>query len=187
MVVLNFANASLAVACSFATLLFTVPPAAIRPSTEITLAQNLIALPELLAANQARSSSIDSTPRSLDSEAYSPHEESLEGCGSWIFASAFISRWDESTNTGCAIAGNATSRITYSWSIASSTAGGSVCVQGHGARIPKGSAGGQLYWHAGGCGASGAVTVDWQNSLHYKAVRFTAAMAPAAGVAFSWQ
>lgn len=113
----------------------------------------------------------------------------LNSCNSPQNAVAFTGRWMESTKFDCSIAGDRTSRIGYSWSIDPNAVGGSVCFQGRGARIPADNpyVGGQLYWHSGGCGSSGSVTVDWQSSLHNKSARFSAANAPVAGVGFSWR
>lgn len=113
----------------------------------------------------------------------------LNSCNSAQNAVAFTGRWMESTKFDCSIAGDRTARVGYSWSIDPNAIGGSVCFQGRGARIPASNpyAGGQLYWHSGGCGSSGSVTVDWQSSLHNKAARFSAANAPVAGVGFSWR
>lgn len=113
----------------------------------------------------------------------------LNSCNSPQNAVAFTGRWMESTKFDCSIAGDRTSRIGYSWSIDPNAIGGSVCFQGRGARIPANNpyVGGQLYWHSGGCGSSGSVTVDWQSSLHNKSARFSAANAPVAGVGFSWR
>lgn len=109
-------------------------------------------------------------------------------CGSWINAVALNTGWYVSQNNSCALAGDRTTRVGYTWERDSNAVGGSICVQGRGARIPASNpyAGGQLYWHAGGCAAGGSFTVDWQSSLHYKAVRHYAAQAPVWGVAFKW-
>lgn len=112
----------------------------------------------------------------------------LNSCNSPMNAVAFTGQWMESTKFDCSIAGDSTSRIGYSWQIDPNAVGGSICFQGRGARIPASNpyVGGQLYWHSGGCGSSGSVTVDWQSSLHHKAARFSAANAPVLGVGFNW-
>ena len=111
-------------------------------------------------------------------------------CGSWMNAVAHASGWMQSTDFSCAIAGDATSKVSYWWERDVNAIGGTICLEGRGARIPLGSpagTGGVLYWHSGGCSSNHVITVDWQSSLHNKTVRFTTGTSPAGGVGFKWK
>lgn len=164
-----------------------------QPSSGSDSAADELTLQEVL-------SSLEGEARPLTGEAIASLEAAGEiepgefevqpfACGSWVNATALLTGWYVSENGTCSIAGDRTARVGYTWERDGNAAGGSICVQGRGARISASNpyAGGQLYWHAGGCAANGSVTVDWQSSLHYKAVRHMAASAPVLGVAFMWK